>query len=78
MFCYPLPHSCVELLPCIFAILASHAPRLPDCLTHITREDREKLLLKSMSGALGPATEACRALLTGLSETLVPGRPTRL
>nr|BAN18536.1 retinoblastoma-like protein [Eudorina sp. 2006-703-Eu-15]BAN18537.1 retinoblastoma-like protein [Eudorina sp. 2006-703-Eu-15] len=51
---FPDVVSCVELLPCIFAILVSHAPRLPDCLSHLTREDNKTALLKAMS-------EMCKA-----------------
>lgn len=36
----------------MFAILASHAPRLPDCLGHVTRENRGTTMLQSMSGGL--------------------------
>ncbi|GFR43170.1 hypothetical protein Agub_g4220 [Astrephomene gubernaculifera] len=51
---FPDVVSCVELLPCIFAILASHAPRLPDSLSHIKGDERASLLLKCMS-------EMCKA-----------------
>nr|ADI46925.1 MAT3m [Volvox carteri f. nagariensis] len=44
---FPDVVSCVELLPCVFAVLASHAPRLPDCLSHLNQDS--KLLLKALS-----------------------------
>nr|BCL66114.1 retinoblastoma-like protein [Volvox africanus] len=46
--------SCVELLPCVFAILTSHAPRLPECLRHLSLEDGKPALLKAVS-------ETCKA-----------------
>nr|BCL66182.1 retinoblastoma-like protein [Volvox reticuliferus] len=46
--------SCVELLPCVFAVLTSHAPRLPDCLRHLSLEDGKPALLKAVS-------ETCKA-----------------
>ncbi|KAG2429306.1 hypothetical protein HXX76_011074 [Chlamydomonas incerta] len=76
---FPDVVSCMELLPCIFAILASHAPRLPDCLAHITREDREKLLLKSMAdvckadyGRVQARMPTVEALLTQVFTSAVP------
>ncbi|PNW81668.1 hypothetical protein CHLRE_06g255450v5 [Chlamydomonas reinhardtii] len=76
---FPDVVSCVELLPCIFAILASHAPRLPDCLTHITRENRGKFLLKSMAdtckadyGRVQARMPSVEALLTQVFTSAVP------
>nr|BAN18542.1 retinoblastoma-like protein [Volvox africanus] len=51
---FPDVVSCMELLPCVFAVLACHAPRLPDCLSHLSHEDGRPALLKTMS-------EMCKA-----------------
>nr|BAN18534.1 retinoblastoma-like protein [Yamagishiella unicocca]BAN18535.1 retinoblastoma-like protein [Yamagishiella unicocca] len=76
---FPDVVSCVELLPCIFAILASHAPRLPDCLSHISRENRANLLLKTMSemckadySRVQARMPSVEALLTQIFTTAVP------
>nr|ABM47317.1 retinoblastoma-related protein [Volvox carteri f. nagariensis]ACA58120.1 retinoblastoma-related protein 1 [Volvox carteri f. nagariensis]ADI46854.1 MAT3f [Volvox carteri f. nagariensis] len=51
---FPDVVSCVELLPCVFAILVSHAPQLPDCLSHVSGAEYRSALLKSLS-------EICKA-----------------
>ncbi|PNH01487.1 Retinoblastoma-related protein, partial [Tetrabaena socialis] len=76
---FPDVVSCVELLPCIFAILVSHAPRLPDSLMHITQASRGTSLLKAMSetckadyGRVQARMSTVEPLLTQILTTAVP------
>nr|BAN18530.1 retinoblastoma-like protein [Gonium pectorale]BAN18531.1 retinoblastoma-like protein [Gonium pectorale]BAU61598.1 retinoblastoma-like protein [Gonium pectorale] len=75
---FPDVVSCVELLPCVFAVLVSHAPRLPDCLKRITREQRSDLLRRMAEMCKADAVRV-QARMPGvealLSQILCPAVP---
>nr|BAN18540.1 retinoblastoma-like protein [Pleodorina starrii]BAN18541.1 retinoblastoma-like protein [Pleodorina starrii] len=76
---FPDVVSCVELLPCVFAVLASHAPRLPDCLRHLSQGGEKPALLKAISemckadyGRVQARMSSVEALLSQILTTAVP------
>ncbi|KAG2492649.1 hypothetical protein HYH03_009065 [Edaphochlamys debaryana] len=67
---FPDVVSCVELLPCVFAVLVSHAPRMPDSLAHITSEGRAALL-KSMADVCKADFSRVKARMPSVEALLV-------